>query len=866
MSDKDVKRQIILTIIFLLSFAVVEAADNFKAYQGENPVGLCPGTTGLITDIVENTGSFDLDFTINNAGSASSFSTTVPSGFTLKAGQKRTIYSYVSPRTTSSVGSYNLDITASANGESELITHNFDLKDCFQYDLEAVQQSQQICPGETARFNFKLRNVGDFSDTFLIAKEGQLTDSITLSDEQITLAKGESKDLFAYVNSGSDTTGDFDFTITVKGLRGKSIQSISGKLIVNACYDYSLRSDKNYVSLCEHSSQLIPIQIKNDGSVTNNYDLQLEGENWMSIDQAKITLASGESKTIGFIVNPDYGINGDYRATVKAISEKGKIEQTSNYDINVRSCYGAVVDIEKDQDKICSSLSNKYNVLIKNTGDFDQDYRFSIDGPTWASIDQSRINVNAGGEGQVTLDIAPGIQDTGSFDVKLNIEALDSSKVIASDIISVMVVSREECYQPAIGINNKDITVNYDSSTTAPIVIENKGSNSATYTIAVTGTASSFVQLNPATITVDPGKAELVYLYAAPNIETPNGQYSATVSVRLGDSTILASDTINILVSESKAVEEVTPTPEVEKKPGFFVRLWQTIFGKKENVTEQPEEEVPEETEETPEENITQPEVTPEQQPEVQPEVPEEQPETPEEEIEEEVPEVIPEQPETTEEISNLDKIGTKTTNIRPGGEEQFIINDEEHKIRIDKFENNTLSVIISSDPVFVEIKAGESKDVDTNGDGINDVRVTFLGYVNGEANVIYEKIGFAGTPVVEETQEQKGPGFLSLYRNYIIIALIVLVLLIILIRTKAHKRIIDFFEEEIEEEEFLQDKKEVKEEKKEIKHEEKKEVKVDKKEEKKPAKKEEKKVSVKKKDDKPKVKVAKDEDEDDYY
>src|SRR3989344_5163969 len=247
MSDNNIKRQLLFIIIVLVSIASVNAAENFKAYQGENPSGLCPGTTGLITDIVENIGSYDLDFTINNAGSASSFSTTVPSGFTLKPGQKRTIYSYVSPRTTTSIVSFDLDIIANANGETELITHNFDLKNCFQYNLEAVQQSQQICPGETARFNFKL------------------------SDEQITLAKGESKDLFAYVNAGSDITGDFDFTITVKGLRGKSVQSINGKLMVNACYDYSLKSDKNYISLCEHSSQLIPIKIKNDGSVTNNY-------------------------------------------------------------------------------------------------------------------------------------------------------------------------------------------------------------------------------------------------------------------------------------------------------------------------------------------------------------------------------------------------------------------------------------------------------------------------------------------------------------------------------------------------------------------------------------------------------------------
>ena len=89
--------------------------------------------------------------------------------------------------------------------------------------------------------------------------------------------------------------------------------------------------------------------------------------------------------------------------------------------------------------------------------------------------------------------------------------------VFAEDTLTLTTVSREECYKPNIGIEEAQKTINvyYDSAATVPVVIENKGSVAAEYLLGISGTAANFAQLNPATIKVEPNKAEIVYLYVA---------------------------------------------------------------------------------------------------------------------------------------------------------------------------------------------------------------------------------------------------------------------------------------------------------------------------------------------------------------
>ena len=94
-------------------------------------------------------------------------------------------------------------------------------------------------------------------------------------------------------------------------------------------------------------------------------------------------------------------------------------------------------------------------------------------------------------------------------------------------------------------------------------IVENIGSDEATYELSVGGTASSFVYLNPSVITLGESKSELVYLYLAPAEKVSPGKYSVSVSARLEDSTILDSHTVEIVVKEGTESVEIEVTGNV---------------------------------------------------------------------------------------------------------------------------------------------------------------------------------------------------------------------------------------------------------------------------------------------------------------
>ena len=867
--------KIIFVILVFTIFMYSTYASDISVIKGSNSEAICPGTTNLITDVVNNNGNNELQFTITNSGSSSGFTTTTPPGFILASGQSKTIYTYISPRTTTEVGKYTLDLNVQAGSNSEIISHSIDVRDCRSFSLVAKDTSSSVCPADIQKYEFLLSNTGENTETFDLRIEGQIAPWATISETTITLARQESKSIFVYVTAPSDALGDYDFSLISTSRSNKNVQTSKVSLKVNSCFDYTLTTQKDSVSMCEKSQEIIPVQITNKGTVDNNYNLVLDGPEWASIENNQIQVGKGQSKSVNILLNPDYGISGDFKVSFKSTTDKGKIESSNEFNINVKTCHGIDVQIEKSQDKICNSLSNTYNVLVKNTGEFQKDFKLDLIGPVWSTLSSDRISLNPGEEKKLTLTINPGFDiGSGDYDITVRATGLDSSKIFSEAKLTITTISKEECYKPVIGIKDKQIEVYYDSSATIPIVIENKGNEKATYDIGISGTASSFVHLNPAVVTVEPNQAEIIYLYAAPNSETSNGDYSATVSVRLQDSTILASDVINLKVSQSKAPIEITQT----QNQGEKTSLWQKIidfFNGKNNAT--PSENINEVENLTDIQNVTT-------------------------------------QNETNNETNNLPTETTtlpiaKTIDLVTANKQLvnqelnqkvvFTINNTEHTATLNNVSGNTVYLVIRSDPIYANLSIGESRYLDTDGDGINDLKVSLMGFkADGRADIIYENLllsivkqpttgeniteqtnesiltnGTNGNNIINsETTESPRTNFFSLYIRYILLGIIILILLILVI--KYRKGIKDFFEEEIEEDipSKKESSKEVKKEepkKEEPKKEVKKEVKKEepkKEEPKKEVKKEAKKEEPKKEEKKILPKKKKEANEEEYY
>lgn len=77
------------------------------------------------------------------------------------------------------------------------------------------------------------------------------------------------------------------------------------------------------------------------------------------------------------------------------------------------------------------------------------------------------------------------------------------------------------------------------------------------------------------------------------------------------------------------------------------------------------------------------------------------------------------------------------------------------HTVTVSKATAAEVTVTIQSDPVTLSLAKNESKEIDTNGDGANDLRVTYLGLlVDGKPNLKFEEIVVATVPEKEETPE----------------------------------------------------------------------------------------------------------------
>jgi len=870
MSDK--KYLFLLSVLILLP--LVLAADSFTLYNGESPDAICPGSTELYIDYVENTGNSDLEFTMSTSGSASSFTTSVPQGFLLQPGKIKAIYTYLTPRTTTPVGNYDIKLIANSNQGSDSITHPVNVIDCYDYQLQALEDVKHTCPGDSQNFNFRLTNNGQFLDTYTLDLGGEFASRTSLSNTQFSLSPGQSKDFSASVETGENDEGEHTFTTRVRPQLGTSIQAATSTLMVDPCYDFKLQTDQDFLEFCENSQRTVPITVQNQGSTSNIFNLNLNGPEWANINKNKLDIAEGGTGTVDLILAPAYGVQGAFQVEFTAEPERGNVKAMNTFNVNIKKCHSVNIDIERDADRICNSLENTYSVLVRNDGEFEKEYNIEVEGPDWATLDKRSLSLTPGQEDELTLNINPPFNVIpATYSIKVKATATDSNIVADTDEIALSAVTRDECFQAIINAEEKDVKLPYDTTATVPIIIENRGTYTGTYDLSITGTASDFTYLNPSIITIDPTKSEIVYLYIAPTGQIANGDYSITVSARLGESAILATETINIKVTESKAPTEEDIEREVveEQTESFFQRAINFIVGLFTPDKPTEEDTTEEETEDT--------------------------------EEEEEVVEDETEEP-------TLEELTLRNIKLTEGGSEQFLIDGEEHQIEYTQTDGDSIKIIVQSDPQELDLNPGESKKVDLDNDGVYDLLVTFNSYTDGEADITYERIeeiieelediedttdeidDALDDEVVDDTTDETEDdtteednnnsiitgasttatnawdsikktftpiiGNLSqsiiLYRNQIIAIIIILLIILIAAKTQFHRKIVKFFEEEIEEEPVIKEIKTVEPEKK---KEEKK------KEEKKPEKKQEDKKEKKKEEPEPEKKEEKKPDDD---
>jgi len=553
---------ILLAALLVIGLSPASLADFGLATDTTTQV-TCATDTVLYIVQVTNTGSLTDSFTISLSGSAAEWAVAAPAGFNLEPGEIENVYVYATPASGALVGSYELEVIVngqhSGKQKAELAV---DVANCHNVVLETATPSTEACVCTMATYPMTITNIGKYSENFELSLSGNAEKWATVSDTLLRLDAGESKEIFAYVTTDCDAVGEFELGISARSQNSNALATQNLYITSQPCYDFDISPEKNYISFCENTEVKMPIIITNEGTADNTYTLTVDGPRWATMENEEITVPAGSEAIAKLVLFPEYKVAGDFKVTVTATGELGEVATEKELTANILTCHDTDLKLGAEEDVVCPYTSKVYEVSLANTGDYTEHYALSVSGADWASVDEAFVELAPGTSYNLNLEINPKEIPAGEYAIKVIGESQDSCETSSEDEIVITIASIDKCFGVQASAALSTVEVAYGEGALVPIVIENKGTETSSYYLDVSGTGSSYAQLNPAVIELEGREAETVYMYVAVPEATPQTKYTVTTSARLEDGTVSSSATVDVIVVPAEEAKKLT-APEL---------------------------------------------------------------------------------------------------------------------------------------------------------------------------------------------------------------------------------------------------------------------------------------------------------------
>lgn len=578
------KNLLLILFVALLIIPQVLANEEFIIETQGGEETLCPTHTTSISIPVKNTGQIFGSYSVSLAGTARNWAVAAPTGFTLNPGNTRIVYVWITPPSKTLPGEYTLVVSVDGNtAGTKQIEYLINVESCHNVQIYTVESSKNSCPGKLTTYQFTIENTGIYTEDYILSTEGSAKNWATLSKRTLKLVPEGSETIQVYIKSPLNEIGTFDFSLTAESKYSDAIATKNAEIILESCYDYSIRSAKEVYSFCDNTHAKIPILIKNEGLETNTINLNVEGTSWVTLENKQVTLEEGESKEINLVIFPTYYVTGEYPIRITGVGEVGALLVDYELMLQIRSCFVTNLDISLNKDAICEQAIKSYEVSLTNAGEYSQPYSVYIDGPSWATLDKSFVELESGESEQILLSVSAP-QEPGEYEIKVIAQSQQPSQTSGEDTLFLEIISKEICFSIDVSAELNEIDIARGEGALLPITISNNGQEEAVYELEVFGAGASFAQLTPGTLKVKPGTFEIANLYIAIPYEAEQEKYILSVFAKILDGILSDSDTITIhVVKSGEGIVEVDHIPPKDaqtvedinetEKVGFFTRL-----------------------------------------------------------------------------------------------------------------------------------------------------------------------------------------------------------------------------------------------------------------------------------------------------
>lgn len=447
-----IKKKIIspLFFVFVLLVSFVNAQEVFDIVS-DTEIDLCPCSNQAYNILLQNTGTSVSKYQISNSGAAADWVNIASSELILNP-QTATNLKVNVNSPCGIKGKYALDtvIKSTQTGLTKKISQNLNFLACYDYsislgeaqdfkeEIKSVsftenENGYEICEETKKVIPILIENKENYGNVYDINFVGE--DWSNLNAAQFELEGKQQGILLLTLEPPKGSEGTYKLRLNTITRLGQLEKSTGIDVKVDKCHDLSLNIEKERDQICGGEEKEYNIEIKNNGRFTENIDLNFEGPNFASFEgNVSFKLDSNEQKIIKLQVNPDTTDSGNYNIKVIASNGKAKIEDTINLDITKRyNCYKSDIEFK-------TTIKNKYDhevflLPITNNGIRKANYKISLEGPSWASVTPTELELNPNQRGNVNLEINPRENiSEGTYNILIKAE---SNNEVYSKIIDV---------------------------------------------------------------------------------------------------------------------------------------------------------------------------------------------------------------------------------------------------------------------------------------------------------------------------------------------------------------------------------------------------------------------------------------------
>ena len=400
------------------------------------------------------------------------------------------------------------------------------MQPAFAFTLSSADQSISTCPSNTGLFVAQVANSGSSTEIFTLGVSGAASGWASVAPAGFALGPGQSQDVYVYVTPSSNAqAGNYPLTLTVSS--GSSSQNLVFNYNVESCYDISLTTQVNELSVCSGSPASYTLNLRNDGQWEDTFDLAVSGEAgpWSSLSRTSVSLVPGESEQVSVLVTPPRNNVGVYSLAAAATSQSASVVAQS-LTINSRSCYEFDMISSENYVSFCDNSEAKVPVTITNSGSENNVYSLDLEGTGWSVLDRDSLSIPAGSSATFNLILTPGFNDVGTSVFNIDAEAATGD---TSDAVTIN-ANVLTCRDTSLDIESSSIELCSGTSETVDVMLTNAGQFQESYSLTVDG--PSWAKLDRNSVILASGESATMKLSLTPETNVGLIHEDVTINAR----------------------------------------------------------------------------------------------------------------------------------------------------------------------------------------------------------------------------------------------------------------------------------------------------------------------------------------------